>query len=307
MFATIIMGLLLLVALAGAIVFLRARKKPVVSKDKWSGKEIEEPNPVTLPAFVTAAAALVIFAIIAIFACTVIVGTRQTGIVTKWNRPTGETMQNGLHFKLPWTDVHEMDTAIQNDVYNGDKRIAIRLCNNSTAYADANVRWQINQNEADELFVQYKTFDGVRSNLVERNLRTALNEAFTACFDPLSSDAEKNNLPATVDKAKKTLQDKAGDQVEILDISVPIIDYDDNTEQRINAINGARADYTRAEQEAKTAAQKRAAAEELAKQPVPDLKIAIAACVNKMAETGQSLNCYPIGGGVLPTIEVPHP
>lgn len=263
-------------------------------------------DDVQFGAFILACVALVCFVVLLIFSCTVIVGTRQTGIVTKWNRPTGETLNNGLHFVLPWTQVHEMDTAIQNDVFNGDKRISVRLGNNSTAQADANVRWQINPDQADELFVQYKTFDGVRSNLVERNLRTALNEAFTK-FDPLSSDPAKNNLSNVVPDALNLLRAKAGNQVEIVDLSVPIIDYDDQTEQRINAINQARADTTRAEQETKTAEQKRKAAEQLASQPVPDLKIAIAACLNKMASDGVNLSCYPIGQGVVPTLAVPSP
>ena len=142
---------------------------------------------------------------------------------------------------------------------------------------------------------------------MERNLRTALNEAFTK-FDPLAPDTKgDNNLNAVTADALRLIREKSGNQVEILDLSVPVIDYDDNTEQRINQINAARAETTRAEQDAKTAEQRRKAAEVLAGQPVPDLKIAIAACVNKMAESGQSLNCFPIGADVVGTLPIPNP
>lgn len=266
----------------------------------------------------------VIFLVFGLFT---IVGTRQIGIATSFGKPTGQTFSNGLHWKLPWVSTVEMDAAIQNDVYkndgdHGDHRIQVRLGNNSTALADVNIRWQIEQDQADELFQQYKTFDNVRSNLVERNLRTALNEAFTK-FDPLAGDPvapvgpdgkptgapapKKVDLNSVTQNALDLIRAKSGGQVDILDLSIPVIDYDDNTEQRINAINAARADTTKAEQEAKTAFQKRLAAEELARQPVPNLQISIAACVNKMAETGTSLNCYPIGSNVLPTMSVPNP
>lgn len=76
---------------------------------------------------------------------------------------------------------------------------------------------------------------------------------------------------------------------------------------KINAINAARAETTRAEQDKKTAEQRAEAAKILANQPVPNLAISIAACVNKMAETGQNLNCFPIGGNVLPTLDIPMP
>lgn len=247
----------------------------------------------------------ILFIITAAVACTTVVGTRQVGIVTRWNKPTGEVLNNGLHFIAPWTDVHEMDAAIQNDVFNGQHRIQVRLGNNSTAQADANIRWQIKSEDASDLFVQYKTFDGVRSNLVERNLRVALNEAF-ASYDPLAvKNLESSPLPAISTHALELLRAKVGNQIEIIDVSVPTIDYDEQTEQRINAINQARADTTKAEQDAKTAVQKRAAAEELAKMPAPDLRIGVAACLNKMAESGANLACWPIGSGVLPTLSVP--
>lgn len=93
----------------------------------------------------------------------------------------------------------------------------------------------------------------------------------------------------------------------ILDVSVPTIDFDDKTEERINQVNAERAKTTAAAQEVLTNEQKRLAAEKLAGMAPPDLRIAIANCVNKMAESGQSLNCYPIGGNALPTIAVPNP
>ena len=257
-------------------------------------------------AFFTGAGGIVLFLIFLVIASMNIVGTRQVGIVIGFNKPTGETLSSGLHWLAPWKQVVEMDAAIQNDVYNGDRRIQVRLGNNSTALADANVRWNIKVDEADELYQQYKTFDNVKSNLVERNLRTALNEAFTK-FDPLSNDTSKSNLNTVTAEALRLLREKSGAQVEIIDLSIPVIDYDDKTEERINAINQSRAQTTQAEQDALTAEQRRKAAEVLAGQPVPDLKIAIAACVNRMAETGQNLNCFPIGTNVVPTLAVPNP
>ena len=115
------------------------------------------------------------------------------------------------------------------------------------------------------------------------------------------------DLNSVTQNALALMRDKSGDQVEIIDLSIPVIDYDDNTEQRINAINAARAETTKAEQDAKTAEQRAAAAKVLANQPVPNLSIAIAACVNKMAETGQNLNCFPIGSNVVPTLAIPNP
>ena len=271
---------------------------------------VSRDEDVQFPAFIAGAIALILTFVFFISASANIVGTRQVGIVTNFGKPTGETLSNGLHWLAPWKKVEEMDAAIQNDVYNGDSRIQVRLGNNSTALADVNIRWNIKQDAADELFRQYKTFGNVRSNLIERNLRTALNEAFTK-FDPLAGEPlpgqPRVDLNSVTQNALALMRDKSGDQVEIIDLSIPVIDYDDNTEQRINAITAARAETTKAEQDAKTAEQRAAAAKVLANQPVPNLSIAIAACVNKMAETGQNLNCFPIGSNVVPTLAIPNP
>ena len=246
-------------------------------------------------AVVTATVSGLLALLCLVIASTTIVGTRQIGVATQFNRPNGDTYTNGFHFKSPLVKVHEMDGAVQIDTYQGDSRIAVRLGNNSTALAD------------DELFVQYKTFDGVRVNLIERNLKVALNEAF-ASFDPLATkNLETSPLPAISKDALDLLRDKVGSEVEIIDVSVPTIDHDDKTEERINQINEERANTTKAGQEVETNKKRREAAEELAKMPPPDLRISIANCLNKMAETGTNLNCFPIGQGVVPTLSIPNP
>lgn len=247
--------------------------------------------------------------IILITGCFTIVGTRQVGIATSFGKPTGETFSNGLHWKAPWVTVAEMDAAIQNDTYKGDSRIAVRLGNNSTALADVSIRWQIKQDAADQLFLDYKTFDNVRSNLITRNLQAALNESF-ASFDPLAAkNLERSPLPDLAANTVKLLRGKVGNQVEVFDVTIPTIDFDDDTEGRINDINAERARTTAAEQAVKTAEQTRKANEQLATAPAPpNALVIIQTCVNKALEKGVNPGgCWPIGGNVVPTLAVPNP
>lgn len=268
----------------------------------WAVTRGREP----IPKMVTVGG-VAMFVVTLILSSFTIVGTRQIGVATAFNKPTGQTFGNGLHIVAPWVQVHEMDGAVQIDTYQGDNRISVRLGNNSTALADASIRWEIKQEAASNLFVQYKTFEGVKQNLIERNLKVALNEAF-ASFDPLATkNLEVSPLPAISETALKLLRDKVGEEVEILDVSVPTIEYDPKTEERINQINEERANTTKATQEVQTNEQKRLAAEKLAGMAPPDLRIAIANCLNKMADTGQNLNCFPIGSGVTPFLEIPNP
>jgi len=244
-----------------------------------------------------------------VLGCFTVVGTRQVGIATAFGKPTGQTYSNGLHVKAPWVIVTEMDAAIQNDTYKGDARIPVRLGNNSTALADVSIRWQIKQDAADNLFVDYKTFDNVRSNLITRNLQAALNEAF-ATFDPLATkNLDRSPLPELSAATLKTLRAKVGEQVEIFDVVIPTIDYDDQTEARINDINAERAKTTAAQQAVLTAEQIRQANEKLAQSPVPpSALVIIQTCLNKALDKGTNpAGCWPIGGNVVPTFAVPAP
>lgn len=251
---------------------------------------------------IIAAALTAIAVLFAILGSFTIVGTRQVGIVTSFSRPTGATLDNGLHFKPFWQNVSEMDAAIQIDRYVGDHRIQVRLGNSSTALADASIRWNIKQNAADQLFVQYKEFNNVRVNLVERNLQVALNEVF-ATFDPLApQNLDRSPLPALSAKALELLRQKVGDQIEILDVSVPVIDFDDATEGKINQLNAERAATAVAKQAQKTADAQAEANRKLASSVSNDPNVVVANCINKALDKGISpLGCWP-GNGVVPTI-----
>ena len=233
-----------------------------------------------------------------------IVGTRQFAILTSFGRPTGTSLHNGLHFKLPWTVAHEMDGAIQIDQYKGEHQILIRLGNSSTARADASIRWQLHQEATPELFMQYKTFDNVRVNLVERNLAVALNEVF-ASFDPLApQNLDHSPLPDLAVKATEILRNEVGDKVEIFDVNVPTITYDQGTEDKINQLNQQRAQTSIAKAERTAEAQNkanRAIADSISNDP----NVIVNGCINAAIAKGISpFGCWP-GQSGTPLVQVP--
>ncbi|QUU29301.1 band-7-like membrane protein [Mycobacterium phage Skinny] len=245
-------------------------------------------------------------AIILATGCFTIVGTRQVGIETAFNRPTGKTFENGLNFKAPWASVVEMDGAIQINKYEGPSAIRVRLGNNSTAGADTSIRWRIKQDAADELFVDYKTFDNVRVNLIERNLQVAENEVFQS-FDPLDAEwAEGVPLQQFADKAAAKLKDLVGQQVEIIDVSVSRLDYDEQTEGKINQLNAERANTAVAKQAKDTATAQAEANRELASSVSNDPNVIVANCITKALDKGVSpFGCWPTGGEMLLTVPAP--
>lgn len=241
-----------------------------------------------------------------VLGCFTIVGTRQIAIQTSFGRPVGAAFNNGLHFKAPWTITHEMDGAIQIDKYvkdgNNDNRILVRLGNSSTAQADVSIRWQMKQSAAPELYQQYKTFDNVRVNLVERNLAVGLNEVF-ASFDPLApQNLDRSPLPDLAKHAADILRREVGGQVDIIDVNIPTISYDQGTEDKINQLNQQRAQTSIASEAQKTAEQQARANEILSQSISHDPNVIVQNCINAAIAKGISpLGCWP-GTAAMPTV-----
>lgn len=239
--------------------------------------------------------------VVLILGSTTVVSTRNIGVVTTFGRPSG-TLSNGLHVKAPWQNVTEMNGTIQIDNHTGDSATTVRLGNNSTAYVDNSVRWRIQPAAADELFLDYREFDNVRDNLVTRELRAALNEVF-AKFDPLAPEnTEGTNVQALGDDVAAKLRAKVGNQVEIINVIVPLVNYDEATQSRINALNVEKANTRVAEQRAKTAEAEARANEILAGSVSDNPNVLVSKCLDSAREGNISpLGCWP-GTSAVPTV-----
>ena len=245
------------------------------------------------------AGGLAIFVLI--LGSTTIVSTRNIGVVTTFGRP-GATLSNGLHIKAPWQSVTEMNGTIQIDNHTGEAATTVRLGNNSTANVDNSVRWRIQPAAADELFLDYREFDNVRDNLVTRELKAALNEVFSD-FDPLAPEnSEGANVQALGDQVAEKLRTKVGGQIEIINVIVPLVNYDQATQDRINALNVEKANTRVAEQRAKTAEAEARANGILAASVTNDPNVLVSKCLDAAREAQISpLGCWP-NTTVVPTV-----
>jgi regulator of protease activity HflC (stomatin/prohibitin superfamily) len=276
-----------------------------------------------------AAAVVVALAVI----CTLIssfniVSTRNIGIVTSFGKPVGERGA-GLAWVAPWQQVHEMDAAIQLQSFQGNSyddpgtAIKVRLANNSAAYVEENLNWRTKPEAAGSLFQDYRTFDNITVNLVDKQAQVALSKEFST-FNPQLAEvvdptkpapmtqmtpAQGANLPAMADRVKADLQHAVGDRIEILDVRIPGIFYDKATQDRIDAYNQKVQETKNAQQDVQTAEQQKLASEKRANQAPPDLRVAIFNCINKQVEQGKDpAGCWgQIGSGSNPLIQIPLP
>ena len=288
MITTIIIAVLTLIALASfAVAFLFHRQ------------EIDYSDEASV-ATITGGVFLTIALLITVFASTTIVPPRTVGVKVAFGKPVG-VVNNGLHIKAPWTKIEKLDGAVQNDVYNGDHTITVRLGNNSRAETDVSVQWQMKTDNAEKLFLDYKTFDSIRSNLVDRNLRAALNESMSD-YNPLASVDKANASNAGIDLDKmgqdvrKRLEDKIGADVKVISVTIPIIKFDDSTQGKIDELQAEIARTRVAEQKKQTADAERQA-NEILDRSVSD-NVLTSKCLDIVERSNVSpLGCFPGASG----------
>lgn len=254
-----------------------------------------------VPAVVAGALAVLFF----VWSCLSIVSTRNVGIVISFGKPVG-TMENGVHLKWPWQKVPELDGTIQTDSqiggFEGGKCTGgtpIRLANNSTACADNTIRWRINPDAGDSLFRDYKTNAAIKDSLVTRELNATLNEVF-ASYNPLAPDSAAGpNLAEVSDTATKRLQSKIGTQIEVQNVIISIIHYDNQTQDKINAYQARVADARIAEESQKVAIAEAEANRILSASVNNDPNVLVSKCLD-MINAGKQLpagfQCWPNTG-----------
>jgi SPFH domain/Band 7 family protein len=118
------------------------------------------------------------------------VPTRAVGVVTSFNKPTGETYTAGIHNKAPWKSVTDMSLANQTEPYE----FIVQAAGGAQVGLEIKPRWHMTQQAAPELFQDYKDFDGVIHNLFYIELVDASQELFST-YNPLTAYDVKTSLP----------------------------------------------------------------------------------------------------------------
>lgn len=208
-------------------------------------------NPSKIGATVGVGAASLLGVVLIVASCVATVGTQDVGIKTTFGHQSANGLSNGLHFKAPWEQIHTLDDAVQTDAYasngyNGSDQagtaggcISVRIARQATACVNTIIRWQIPDKNVGTLYRNYKTNDNIRDQLLHRDLQAAVNVAF-ANYDPLGLNAQGDSTqPSTTQLATKidtAIQDQVGSDLTILSVTVPIFNFDPETQSRLNQL-----------------------------------------------------------------------
>lgn len=221
---------------------------------------------------------------------TVAVPARTVGVVTAFGKPTG-TLSNGLHLVKPWEEVEKMDASLQTNRYTGDSAIGVRLANQSEAKADASIQWQLREEDAEQMYLDYREFERIHNDLVDREFRASVN-AVLASYNPLDADAIAEggiDLNEFADDIKKDMQKRMGGAVEVRSVALPIINYDEDTQRKIDQLQSEVAN-TRAAEQSKNTAKEIAEANEIMRKSLSD-EVLSQRCI----EAAEKVGAAPVG------------
>lgn len=298
MFTTILLIIMVLIAVGLFLVY-----------KKIKDREPREYHTDLRPWFKWSAVAMsVLTVLVLIWSVTVIVPTREVGIKLTFAKPTG-TLSNGLHLKAPWQSVQDMDAAIQTDNHvqdggetsNGEHSltcITTRIAHQAVACVDVSIRWRIVEDQADELFQNYRTFDNVRDSLVTRDLNAAVNATMES-YDVLAVDDKGQStapdLSDVASRVKQELTSEIGNQIEVLSVIIPVVHFDDATQSRVNALQSQIAQTRIAEQAEQTAKAQSRANKELAESVSNDPNVLVSKCLDLLNESISKGYALPAG------------
>lgn len=303
--AFIAIGLYALVQPASAMGSVgMTRRKRVYNDDtgKYEYKDISSEADKSLVRTIGAVLGLIGIAIITL-AMTVVVPARTVGVVTAFGKPTG-TLSNGLHIIKPWEQVEKMDASLQTNRYTGESAIGVRLANQSEARADASIQWQLREEDAEQMYLDYREFERIQHDLVDREFRASVN-AVLARYNPLDADAIAEggiDLNGYAEDIKDDMQERMGDAVEVRSVALPIINYDEETQRKIDQLQTEVANTRAAEQSKNTAREIAEANEILRKSLSPEV------LSQRCIEAAEKVGAAPVGcidgAGATPLVDM---
>jgi regulator of protease activity HflC (stomatin/prohibitin superfamily) len=255
-------------------------------------------------------AAIALLLAVVFFVASIIapVGTKNVAVLTTFGKPSG-VLGNGLHFKAPWQQKHELSDAIQTDTYASDHGegvqhnadggcINVRIARQATACVNVSIRWQIREDGVGYLFRNYRDNDAITQNLLLRDLQTAVNAAF-AGYDPLGLDANGNSnqptAPELALRVQQTMRDDIGKWIDVDSLLIPIFNFDSGTQDKLNQLQQQYAATRVARQQLLTNQAQAAANKALAASVSNNPGLLVSKCLDIVKESVEQSKTLPAG------------
>lgn len=258
------------------------------------------------PAFIWAGAASIVLSLL--FLSTGVftsVNAKNAGVLITFGKVADRTLSPGLHTKLPWQKVIEIDGTVQTDKYLGESCMKVRIGDGSEACVSITNRWNVVETEANKVYESFKSNDPTqefRTSMMDSELRASVQMALQsynpiADFEEAGKEATSAELSFTpdfnaineviTDDMRKKLKERAngGEALgEIQSITMSAMSLAPSTQTKLDDFVGAIGDTRIAEQKVQTNVAQAAANRELSASVANDPNVLVSKCLDTLAE-----------------------
>ena len=253
--------------------------------------------------------------------CLTVIQAKNVGVLTTFGKVSERTLDPGIHPKLPWQKVTEIDGTWQPDEYKGDDCIYALIGDGSRACFSLTNRWRVLGERANTSYSEYRSdnpTETLRSAVVSTQLKAAVLEV-ASTYNPTAelqvvegeeaeaaSDANfAPNYAEFENLLMASMERRLGENplVEIDSITISYVGLSESTQQKINEFTAEIARTRIAGQRVETAKKEAEANQELSDSISNDPNVLVSKCLDMVAEGGVSLpanfQCWPGGGGAV--------
>ena len=307
------------VFLVGGLIVLSLGRKLKKARGASEGRGLVSEIPSIAPIAIGTIALVISAAILASGVFTQVTA-KNAGVLVSFGKVSEKTLSPGLHMKLPWQKVVEIDGTIQTDEYRADSCIQVRIGDGSQACVSITNRWSVVESEADRVYKDFKSDDptlSFRDAVISTQLKASLQKALSdynpvAQFNGANKEASSAELSFSpdYDAVSKVVEDdmkaRLGDQAmaQVESITISYMQLSENTQKKLDDYVASIGETRIAEQKQQTAAAQAEANRLLSSSVSNDPNVLVSKCMDTMAEAAESgyqlpagFSCWPGTGG----------
>jgi len=258
-------------------------------------------------------ALVAVAALVLLFASTTVIEAKNVGVLTTFGKPSG-TLDSGLHLKLPWQRVTELDGTKITNKYEGTHAVEVRIGDGTTAHVKTAIRWSIVGDKADDIYADYRSDDvneTVNESLVETVFSNALNQVLgdynpTANLRVVNPDEQGSvsisfvpdydDLAAKVTASMEQRVADAGGYIKIDFITISGLTLSETTQAKINEFQAEVAKTQVALQKKATAAAQAEANKTLSDSVSNNPNVLVSRCLDTYQQMVDEAQPIPAGG-----------
>jgi regulator of protease activity HflC (stomatin/prohibitin superfamily) len=198
----------------------------------------------------------------------------------------------GIHETwTPWLHLTDIDETVQTTTFEGGNCLQVRIGGQQTACADITIQWQIRPQAAGSLFSDYANQGNLMTTVTDavviRELKQVVNQTL-GDYNPITDVQNVTDTNSATSQFSQFgpailngMRADIGNRINVLTVLLPYVHYDQQVEDKLNAIQQSFANFAIAQENVKVNQEQ---AQAYVKLGTPNLNQLVAQCLTDVKE-----------------------